>query len=63
MMTDLQRGLTRLRNNPTDALLLMADSVSEGLSEGIKSSALEKNVECGDARRFGAKPAGLAEDA
>lgn len=36
MMTDLQRGLARLRNNPTDALLLMADSVSEGFSEGIQ---------------------------
>lgn len=36
MMTDLQRGLTRLRNNPTDAVLLMADSISEGLSAGLQ---------------------------
>ena len=36
MMTDMQRGLTRLRSNPTDAVLLMADSISEGLSQGIQ---------------------------
>lgn len=36
MMTDLQRGLTRLRSNPTDALLLMADSLSEGVSSGLQ---------------------------
>lgn len=36
MMTDLQRGLARLRSNPTDAVLLMADSLSEGLSEGVQ---------------------------
>lgn len=34
MMTDLQRGLARLQNAPTDALLLMADSISDGSSEG-----------------------------
>ena len=36
MLSDLQRGLTRMRNNPVDSLLLMADSVSEGLSEGFQ---------------------------
>lgn len=36
MMTDLQRGMTRLRSGPTDAVLLMADSVSEGLSTGLQ---------------------------
>lgn len=36
MMTDLQRGMTRLRNNPTDAVLLMMDSVSDGLSTGLQ---------------------------
>ena len=36
MLSDLQRGLTRMRNNPVDCLLLMADSVSEGLSEGFQ---------------------------
>lgn len=36
MMTDLQRGLTRLRNNPTDAVLLMADSILEDLSAGLQ---------------------------
>jgi serine/threonine protein kinase len=36
MMTDLRRGLTRLQNNPTDALLLMADSITEGTSEGFQ---------------------------
>lgn len=36
MMTDLQRGLIRLRTNPTDALLLMADSLTEGVSQGIQ---------------------------
>ena len=36
MMTDLRRGLTRLQNNPTDALLLMADAITEGASEGFQ---------------------------
>lgn len=36
MMTDLQRGLTRMKSNPTDALLLMADSFSDGLSSGLQ---------------------------
>ncbi len=36
MMADLQRGLTRLRSNPADALLLMADSLSDGLSAGLQ---------------------------
>lgn len=36
MMTDLQRGLTRLRSNPTEAMLLMADSLSDGLSAEIQ---------------------------
>ena len=36
MLSDLQRGLTRMRNNPVDCILLMADSIGEGLSEGIQ---------------------------
>jgi serine/threonine protein kinase len=36
MLSDFQRGLTRMRNNPVDCLLLMADSVGEGLSEGFQ---------------------------
>jgi serine/threonine protein kinase len=36
MMSDLRRGLTRLHANPTDALLLMADSFPEGSSEGFQ---------------------------
>jgi len=36
MMTDLQRGMTRLRSGPTDAVLLMADSVSDDFSNGLQ---------------------------
>ena len=36
MMADLQRGLARLRSNPTEAMLLMADSLSEGVSAEIQ---------------------------
>jgi DNA-binding response OmpR family regulator len=36
MMTDLRRGLTRLQSAPTDALLLMADAITEGASEGLR---------------------------
>ena len=36
MMTDLRRGLMRLQNSPTDALLMMADSMTEGSSEGFQ---------------------------
>ena len=36
MMADLQRGLTRLRGNPAEAMLLMADSLSEGVSAEIQ---------------------------
>ena len=36
MLSDLQRGLTRMRNNQVDGILLMADSVTEGLSEGFQ---------------------------
>lgn len=36
MMTDLRRGLTRLQNTPADALLIMADSLSDGTSEGLQ---------------------------
>lgn len=36
MMTDLQRGLMRLRTSPTDALLVMADSFADGTSEGFR---------------------------
>jgi len=36
MFGDLQRGLTRMRNNPTDCLLLMADSLGEEVAEGFQ---------------------------
>lgn len=36
MLTDLQRGLSRLRATPTDALLVMVDSLGEGVSEGMQ---------------------------
>lgn len=36
MMTDLSRALARLKSSPTDALVLMADSQSENLSEGLQ---------------------------
>lgn len=36
MLTDLQRGLSRLRSTPTDALLVMVDSLAEGVSEGMQ---------------------------
>ncbi len=36
MLSDVQRGLTRMRNNPTDCLVLMAESQGEGLAEGFQ---------------------------
>lgn len=36
MLTDLQRAITRMKNNPADCLLLMADSQEENLSEGFQ---------------------------
>jgi DNA-binding response OmpR family regulator len=36
MLSDVQRGLTRMRNNPTDCLVLMAESQDEGLAEGFQ---------------------------
>lgn len=36
MLTDLQRGLSRLRTTPTNALLVMVDSLGEGVSEGMQ---------------------------
>ena len=37
MMTDLQRGLVRLQNTPADALLLMADSISNKSNDGFEA--------------------------
>lgn len=36
MLTNLQRGLTRLKNSPADCMILMADSQGDELAEGFQ---------------------------